>query len=260
MHPILRQLEFYVSDANLLKDEFTRNLMKEHSCQIPLEIFNSSYKKLQLHKQTLDQVIEICKASKHLKINDNKCVVLNREPRNTPVTVIVKTTKNPFKFDNVISAFKKEGQWELGFYEQEEADECFAKYNNTEKDAEKQSDNKPKTYVKGLILKVTNLPTDTRRGDFTKIFEEFGEVKFVDFYDGNEFACVRFKESSPEATILAVNKFQQTSLQINNQEVVVTLVEGDEEKETWDKILNPKGGNGSKQNYKRNQKSGRKFK
>ena len=30
MNPIVRQLEFYLSDFNLIKDEFTRNLLQEH--------------------------------------------------------------------------------------------------------------------------------------------------------------------------------------------------------------------------------------
>ena len=119
MNAIVRQLEFYLSDFNLIKDEFTRNLLKEHNGQIPVSIFNEKFPKLAAFKQTSAQLTDLInEKSLHLKIDEAGKVILNREPRQEPISIVLTIKKAPFSVPHLIS-FEKQGDniFKCYFYE-----------------------------------------------------------------------------------------------------------------------------------------------
>lgn len=126
---------------------------------------------------------------------------------------------------------------------------------------EEQKETRTRTYVKGLILKISNIgklgltedgkecdpafkPVSDAPGDqqvtrqlFNRVFEKFGEVKFVDFQVGQDWAYLRFKESSPDAAANAVIENEKTPIVLGGQPVQLGVLAGDEELKYWNDIM-----------------------
>ena len=126
---------------------------------------------------------------------------------------------------------------------------------------EEEKETRTRTYVKGLILKIGNVgklgltpdgkecdpafkPASEALGDqqvtrqlFNRVFDRFGEVKFVDFQVGQDWAYLRFKESSPDAAANAVLENEKAPIVLGGQKVTLGVLAGDEELKYWNDIM-----------------------
>lgn len=89
---------------------------------------------------------------------------------------------------------------------------------------------KTREIPQGLVLKVEGIPEGTRRENFAELYKEIGSIKFIEFSMGQPVAHIRFNDSIAES----IEKIK--ALKLNDKELTVGLLEGDELKEYWIKL------------------------
>lgn len=88
----------------------------------------------------------------------------------------------------------------------------------------------------GTLLRLENVVKETTRESIkAKMVELGGEVSYVDFSSGDEVAVVRLNKEDAAKELFA--KITDGKLTLDDGEVKVTLVEGDEEKELLEKAI-----------------------
>lgn len=85
----------------------------------------------------------------------------------------------------------------------------------------------------GCVLKVKNIGEGANREDFEAVLNK-KQYQFIDFCRGQTEGFLRFKK--PEFAKETLEKFTSEKPMIGGNEIEVSLVEGDEEKEYWEKI------------------------
>merc|ERR1712071_580450 len=79
LHTAIRnQMEFYFSNANLSKDRFMQNAIKEGS-EVKLEIF-LSFNKIRTLSEDLKEIVKALKFSSKLKVSEDETAVSRIEP------------------------------------------------------------------------------------------------------------------------------------------------------------------------------------
>lgn len=103
----------------------------------------------------------------------------------------------------------------------------------------------------GAVLSITNITeADTEREAIKNYFTDFAPVAWVDFDTGDTKACVRFEEAGKAEEVLEKAKAaNEDKIVINNCEVEVRVLEGEEEIVHWRKILQ-----GRKDKYEKRRK------
>jgi len=91
-----------------------------------------------------------------------------------------------------------------------------------------------------------------KRPEIKKLFEQYGSVKFVDFRDGQKQGYVRFWDAATAKATLEA--FSATPPNVAGSPLQISLLQGDEEKEYWEKNVfkhaNKKGPKGGKKKRK----------
>lgn len=81
MDPILKQLEFYFSDANLARDKFMQEQLEKSAEEQAIEIdVLLSFKRMQALSVTVDQIQEAVEKSSKLCLNEDKTKIKRVEP------------------------------------------------------------------------------------------------------------------------------------------------------------------------------------
>lgn len=92
--------------------------------------------------------------------------------------------------------------------------------------------------TKGAVLFMKGLPKDSSVEDIKTYFGEFGNVAWVEFATGDEKALVRFSEAEAQAALdKAVAAGDDGKAIMNNCQLELRVLEGDEEKEYWRKMF-----------------------
>jgi len=134
----------------------------------------------------------------------------------------------------------EEGGEEGSAEEKDEKDEKSEKGKKT-KDKEKSN------IEKGTIVRFSGVGADEpiKKEEIKKIFEENGQVKFVDFLTGSKEGYVRFVKA--EFAAQAISTFTSSPPLIAGSPISVSLLEGEEEQHYWDeKVLKSSGQRGGR--------------
>lgn len=90
----------------------------------------------------------------------------------------------------------------------------------------------------GAVLNITDIAADTEREAIKNYFSDFAPVAWVDYDTGDTKAVVRFEEAGKAEEVLEKAKAaNDNKIVINNAEVEVRVLEGEEEIVHWRKIL-----------------------
>lgn len=111
----------------------------------------------------------------------------------------------------------------------------------------------------GAVLSITNITeADTEREAIKNYFTDFAPVAWVDFDTGDTKACVRFEEAGKAEEVLEKAKAaNEDKIIINNCEVEVRVLEGEEEIVHWRKILQDRKDKYKKEGNKRKSRDSR---
>mmetsp|Transcript_8727 Transcript_8727/g.8832 ORF Transcript_8727/g.8832 Transcript_8727/m.8832 type:complete len:355 (+) Transcript_8727:107-1171(+) len=121
-------------------------------------------------------------------------------------------------------------------------------------DIEAKEESKPFEYTKGLIFKMTNIPTDLTTFQIKDAIKEHVDVRFVDYTPGESKEAYIRLGSTDSAQKLATKFTEGLSLIPDTPKVEATLLEGEEERVYWQKIeeggaaraANNRGGRGGR--------------
>ncbi|XP_066263519.1 lupus La protein-like isoform X2 [Branchiostoma lanceolatum] len=83
-------------------------------------------------------------------------------------------------------------------------------------------------YTKGCILHFSGAPGDSVREEVSKVFQPFGDVKWIDFNKGDTKGTVRF--STPGAAAAAAQE-ADGKVTLKGEELTCRVLEGEEEKQ-----------------------------
>lgn len=92
-------------------------------------------------------------------------------------------------------------------------------------------------FESGLIVKFEGVPESTRREDLQERFGPYGEIKYIEFSTGLTEGYLRFADAASARA--AAEAIQKGDLKVKEEDpapVTGALVEGDAEKEYWDKV------------------------
>ncbi|KAM9998924.1 hypothetical protein ACTFIZ_002490 [Dictyostelium cf. discoideum] len=89
--------------------------------------------------------------------------------------------------------------------------------------------------VPGVILCFKGVGKGLHRGDIKEIFSQYGDVKFVGYNNDDENGSVRYKTA--ESCKRALESLTETKKEIGGQIPTYNVLEGEEEKKEWEKIL-----------------------
>ncbi|KAM9959407.1 hypothetical protein ACTFIR_000482 [Dictyostelium discoideum] len=92
--------------------------------------------------------------------------------------------------------------------------------------------------VPGVILCFKGVGKGLHRGDIKEIFSQYGEVQFVGYNSDEENGSVRYKTA--ESCKRAMESLTETKKEIGGQIPTYNLLEGEEEKKEWEKIIERK--------------------
>lgn len=122
-----------------------------------------------------------------------------------------------------------------------------------EESAEDKKESKDTKYEKGRVIHLSGAGDQTSREDIKDVFDLEGfAISWVDFNRGDKEGCVRFSRAGDgEKAITAVKEANDNKVTLRGVETTLRVLEGDEEKEYWEKA------NQSKENFRK--KGGRKF-
>ncbi|KAL0210611.1 hypothetical protein RCL1_005047 [Eukaryota sp. TZLM3-RCL] len=85
-------------------------------------------------------------------------------------------------------------------------------------------------FVSGCVLKLDNLPPSCSREVLTELLSKHSTIGWVDYSKGGSSACVRFSDVSQENVARSVmEKLIAESVKIDNQEPVLSVLEGEDE-------------------------------
>uniref|UniRef100_A0A7E4VJ83 Lupus La protein n=1 Tax=Panagrellus redivivus TaxID=6233 RepID=A0A7E4VJ83_PANRE len=115
-------------------------------------------------------------------------------------------------------------------------------------------------FVKGQVIKVTGLPTEGVSFALVReFFEKFAPVAYVVREDQSSEAQIRFEGLEENAAVAALEKIKEAGepLKFQDNEITVSLLEGDEEEKYWadftknkaaqiDRNKNRRGGRGGR--------------
>ncbi len=90
-------------------------------------------------------------------------------------------------------------------------------------------------YTPGCIIKIDGLGLIPDRDDLKQAFAPFGEVEYVDYTDSATHGFIRF--SDPDAAQAALDAFAAGKREVFNKTPVLSLVEGDAERDYWRAIV-----------------------
>lgn len=118
------------------------------------------------------------------------------------------------------------------------AEKCYLQDHLDSKKAKKpkkksDGNNKKEEYEPGCVLRVKNIGEGANREDFEAVLNK-KQYQFIDFCRGQTEGYLRFKK--PDFAKETLEKFTSEKPVIGGNEIEVSLVEGDEEKEYWEKI------------------------
>lgn len=115
-------------------------------------------------------------------------------------------------------------------YTKEKKEEHANKANKNNKNKKVDENEKVFTLPVGTLLKLESISKDTTRETIkSAIIELGGDVSYVEFSTGDEMAVVRLKAENAAKELFA--KFTNGKIKLDETQVTVTLVEGDEEKQ-----------------------------
>ncbi|KAN0055382.1 hypothetical protein ACTA71_008493 [Dictyostelium dimigraforme] len=103
-------------------------------------------------------------------------------------------------------------------------------------DASKQQEEEE--MVPGVILCFKGVGKGLHRGDIKEIFSQYGDVQFVGYNGDDENGSVRYKTA--ESCKRALESLTETKKEIGGQVPTYNVLEGEEEKKEWEKILERK--------------------
>lgn len=231
------------------KDQFERTVYLKG---FPMD--TTTMEALLSHFETVDKVVNVAmrkwhdKATKTYKFKGSVFVTFATKEQATAFMATEKATFGQAelvrKWRNDYMAEKKEehaSRGRKGKKEKRGEDAAAADEENTF------------TLPKGTLLRLENVVKETTRESIKAKMVELGvEVSYVDFSTGDEMAVVRLNKEDAAKELFA--KITDAKLSLDNADVKVTLVEGDEEKELLDKAIESMRARRSNQ---RNHKGGR---
>ncbi|KAN0009534.1 hypothetical protein ACTFIV_010824 [Dictyostelium citrinum] len=92
--------------------------------------------------------------------------------------------------------------------------------------------------VPGVILCFKGVGKGLHRGDIKEIFSQYGDVQFVGYNSDEENGSVRYKTA--ESCKRALESLTETKKEIGGQVPTYNILDGEEEKKEWEKILERK--------------------
>ncbi|KAI5145176.1 lupus La protein [Nematocida parisii] len=109
---IIQQVEFYFSDANIVRDEYLKKVIQANDGWVPLSVINS-FSKVKTFGKTIDQLEEILKESEKLKVVEGKIQRITPPPsfdehKGDERTLIIKNFPSEYTLEdvqNVLSPF-----------------------------------------------------------------------------------------------------------------------------------------------------------
>ncbi|KAI5187382.1 lupus La protein [Nematocida sp. AWRm78] len=109
---IIQQVEFYFSDANIVRDEYLKKVIQANDGWVPLSVINS-FSKIKTFSKTIDQLEEILKESEKLKVVEGKIQRVTPPPsfdehKGDERTLIIKNFPSEYTLEdvqNVLSPF-----------------------------------------------------------------------------------------------------------------------------------------------------------
>lgn len=331
---ILRQMEYYFGNHNLLRDKFLKEKIKEDDGWISIETMLNCHR---LKKMTSDPIVvkDSIKDSELIEVNEagdkvrrNTAMPLPEETKEykeqlAARTVYAKGFKPNSTLDDIMSFFENYGNIEnvymrrdfykntfkgsvfTTFKNKEEAqkfiDESDTKFNdqplelklfkddyfkkkqeerkkkpvkeNKEKPAnDSNSTSEPKEgeiketdeerakrqMTQNAILHFKGLNPETTVTEMKDFFNEFGEVGYVDFEKGDTEGYLRMKEpNSAGPTLEKLKAANDGKIVVNDSELEMRIVEGDEELQYWTKMMKDvysKFQRNRRQNFERNRR------
>lgn len=125
--------------------------------------------------------------------------------------------------------------WRNDYMEKKKAE--YADITNKKKAKKESEEEAAFKLPSGALLKLEQVAKATTRESIkAKMAELGGEVSFVEFSTGDELAVVRLKEENAAKELFA-SKIEGGKLSLDDQEVTVTVIEGDEEAEFLKKAI-----------------------
>ncbi|KAI5179724.1 lupus La protein [Nematocida sp. AWRm80] len=106
---ICKQIEFYFSDANIVRDQFLKTTIEAHNGVVPLEIINK-FNRVKKHNKTVEELEEILKESKELQVVNKsikriKPIPSLEEHKAENRTFIVKPVPVELEVDDIFNLF-----------------------------------------------------------------------------------------------------------------------------------------------------------
>ncbi|EGC40246.1 hypothetical protein DICPUDRAFT_52105 [Dictyostelium purpureum] len=318
---ILKQVEYYFSDSNLLRDKFLKEeLAKNVDGYVSIEII-ASFNRMKAISTDLEFITESLKKSTRLQVSEDGKMVKRLDPlpesidtgktlysKGWPSDTTIekvqeffnqfgktlsvrlrKKTDKSFKgsllvdFDTeetvtkiIAEKPKLNGDIELIYQtfkqfndEKKEEKEKFlansdkkrkakkeAERDGENDDEEKSEEKAEETMVPGCIVvfKGIGAGKNIHRGDIKEIFSQYGDVQFVGYNHDDVDGNVRFKTA--ESAQRAVEALTTAKKEIGGQVPTFSIMEGEEEKTEWEKILEKKKNAGNNNNKKGNNNRG----
>ncbi|XP_068101677.1 lupus La protein [Hyperolius riggenbachi] len=163
-----------------------------------------------------------------------------------------------FKDSDMIILSKEEYFTKKNEERKQRLSEAKAKSKQDKADAQKHAEDAEMKSLEeqtGCLLKFSgDLDNMTSREDIHALFQDHGEIKWIDFSRGSMEGIILFKSNAKEALEKA-KKAANDSLKLKEKEVTWELLEGDVEKAALKKMME-----NQQECYKRKSKGNRKFK
>eukprot|EP01147_Barroeca_monosierra_P003996 gene3997-6446_t len=132
------------------------------------------------------------------------------------------------------------------------------------KEAEQAKQEKLKETIDALmqkdrVLRFVGVPPETSREDLKDVFEEFGEIAWIDFSRGETEGFIRY--GGDGAAPAAVKAVSERNIEINGKVPDVTLLQGEAEKDYWMQMEKTKNAvrKEKRQNIHKRRKGGRQY-
>ncbi|KAI8488711.1 hypothetical protein Bbelb_334940 [Branchiostoma belcheri] len=256
---IYQQMEYYFGDHNLTRDRFLQGEIKKDDGWVPLE----TLVKFNRLKALSDDFEVICAAlqkspNQLMEVSEDKTKVRRLPskslPKNTEQwrsenkarTVYCKGFGQDDSLDDIQEFFQDKGKVETVFMRRNENKDfkgsVFATFSSLD-DAKKFVEAEGVQYKGEDVKKMFNrqkpcdkshwvcgAPDDTVREEVSKVFQTFGDVKWIDFNKGDTQGTVRF--ASPGAAEAAA-QVADGKVTLKGAELSCRVMEGEEEKTHW---------------------------
>eukprot|EP00730_Choanoeca_flexa_P013941 TRINITY_DN5898_c0_g2_i1.p1 TRINITY_DN5898_c0_g2~~TRINITY_DN5898_c0_g2_i1.p1 ORF type:complete len:365 (+),score=140.28 TRINITY_DN5898_c0_g2_i1:105-1199(+) len=293
---VVKQIKYYFSDRNLLKDKFMQEKLKDNKeGWIPLSVLLTFNRLKALTTdataianaiRTADDCdVEVSEDSASLRrdpakpladqaqLDARSIYVKGFEPEKltidvveewvqslgaTPEAVLLRRIPTNKKLKNsvfvqlatveeaeqIVAKPQKLGDTDLrvemkhAYHERKSEERKEKKEALKEKYAEKKKQDRydaiKATMDKGCVIQLTDLSEDCSREDLKDVFEEFGEIAWVDYSRGESSGYMRYKEAEQASKAHATLTERKT--EIKGKVPSLKLLEGQEEMDYWIKV------------------------